>query len=442
MQKLFVISNERNPRIHYTMDLVFERILGVAYELILPADFQPDLHVYSINYSAEKLGTAVSIYCSGILAESHIREEWPEVSMAENAYLFPKPESAKGSVTIDFDLFGAAFYLVSDYEKYSQRHLDRYDRYNPQAYPSANWDLENIPLVHLYCEELWKALIDAVGQDYLPIRVARKFDFELTFDIDLPWKYMHKPAWIAWGGGVKEILTGKWGKALARFSSLLSGIDPNDTFSLIFQECPVEKTTFFFLIDRNAPEDSRFTYRNPHLRKLIQNINQKGYSVGIHPSFSSFLDEDRLKLETSALTEIVEKPVVRSRQHFLRYRLPQTYRYLIELGIREEYSACLFQTAGFPNGMAIPFPWFDLKKNEATELMIHPTQVMDRTLQQYLQHSPEAAFAHTQSLIKTTQKYGGKFTLLIHNDALSETDEWTGWRSSLLEMIRSLTKDQ
>ncbi|MEL7341777.1 MAG: polysaccharide deacetylase family protein, partial [Bacteroidota bacterium] len=347
-------------------------------------------------------------------------------------YLFYYATSGK-SYKLPYDLFSAVFYLLTDYEKYVEAHYDRYGRYEPTAYPSRDWQLADRPLVHLYCEQLWGLLIEAFGEAALPKRKARKFETQFTFDIDFPWKYRYKGFKVAAGGMFKDLVKGEWGRFAERLKTHISRRDPNDTFALIYQHFSPEQTRFFFLIDRTSVHDSRFTYEHPQYGALIREIAAKGYEIGVHPSFESYLDYNVLAHEQWALSQLTGQEIRRSRQHFLRYRLPETYRHLIKLGIREEYSSCLFQTGGFPSGMALPYPWFDLLANQETELMIQPTHLMDRTLQQYLDLNPEAAAERYTAIRDATREVGGQFRVLLHNDVLSESEEWRGWRDLVLQ---------
>jgi hypothetical protein len=128
-----------------------------------------------------------------------------------------------------------------------------------------------------------------------------------------------------------------------------------------------------------------------------------------------------------------------SRQHFLKLRFPETYRRLLDVGIREDWSMGYADETGFRASIATPFPWFDLERNEETPLIIHPFQAMDVTLNQYLKLSPEAALERLKSLINRTKSVGGTFTTLWHNDNLAEMDNWKGWRMVYENLLAAAT---
>jgi hypothetical protein len=234
---------------------------------------------------------------------------------------------------------------------------------------------------------------------------------------------------------VKRLLKGKWKELREQCQAIFDRKDPYFTFDEIFKLSPPEQTLLFCLIDRHSIQDSRFTYKDKKLRGLIQELVRRKYRVGIHPSYTTYQDKGRIQFEVKKLAELAGKPIIHSRQHFLRYRLPETFRYLLQAGIRQDYTLGLYSEIGFRTGMAIPYPWFDLARNEMTELMLHPTLAMDRTLQAYMKLSPAEAFIEVNMFVEKVRQVNGTFTLLLHNDSLSESGEWKGWRDAVKQMI-------
>ena len=433
-----ILVSSHTNRLKYTLDLIFNHLLGVDYMIIPVNQYQSDFQKPVINYTQLIFPDVFTIPNTGLLKENEIQPVDIRIKKRDIPYLFSFSVSAS-SYQVDFDLFSAVFYLVSDYEKYAEKHLDQYHRYDQPRYESSQLGLSEIPLVHWYCELLWERLKQFYPPEYLPERRKNQFSDLITFDIDFPWKYKYKGLKFTLGGLARDLVKGKWNNVTSRISTILTGKDPNDTYELIFNHCPPEKTIFFFLIDRNSEHDSRFTYQNPHVRKLIRQIREKGYRTGIHPSFTSYINKKRIQSEARHLEDIVEIPIADSRQHFLRYALPDTFRFLIEAGMKTDYTLCLFHTGGFPCGMARPFYWYDLENDTQTDLLLVPSIVMDRTLQQYMGLSPIEAVERIRKLRQVCQEINGQFTLLLHNDVLSEEEEWKGWREPILEILRELS---
>jgi hypothetical protein len=214
--------------------------------------------------------------------------------------------------------------------------------------------------------------------------------------------------------------------------------DPYDTFDWITSFLDKIHTRFFFLIDRNSKFDGRYTYRNLHYRRLIERIKDKGYPVGLHPSYLTFNNPAMLKHEINELKGITSKSITTSRQHYLKYQLPLTYASLIEQGIKEDYSICPYDFIGFKTGMASPYPWFNLAENEPTSLILHPAMVMDVSLRNYLKWDTELAYNRVLGLIREVEKVNGQFVMIWHNSNLSEAGGWKEWRDLFVNIVNYL----
>ena len=128
--------------------------------------------------------------------------------------------------------------------------------------------------------------------------------------------------------------------------------------------------------------------------------------------------------------------MTKSRQHFLMLRFPETYRNLIANGISEDYTMGYADEVGFRASLCTPFYFYDLQKEEKTNLRIHPFAVMDATMNLYLKIKPAVALDYVRQLIDETKKVTGTFILLWHNESLSEVATWKGWKNVYEELIK------
>jgi ABC-type thiamine transport system substrate-binding protein len=72
--------------------------------------------------------------------------------------------------------------------------------------------------------------------------------------------------------------------------------------------------------------------------------------------------------------------------------------------------------------------WYDVKSDTETPLKVYPIAMMDTTMRKYMQLSPDAAIALSTEMINRIRSAHGVALLLWHNETLSETDGWQGWR--------------
>jgi hypothetical protein len=214
--------------------------------------------------------------------------------------------------------------------------------------------------------------------------------------------------------------------------------DPFDNFDLQieYQKMYNLKPIYFILFGRYSRFDKNVNIRNKHFRFLVKRLADYA-TVGIHPSYYSIEHPDYLSFETSKLSEVLNQEVTRSRQHFLRLMLPDTYRHLLDHDITDDYTMGYAALPGFRAGICSTFNFYDLDREEETKLRIHPFMVMDGTLRDYMNLTPDEAIEKISTLINEVKKVQGTFISLWHNESLSDKKRWEGWLrvyEAMLEM--------
>ena len=91
------------------------------------------------------------------------------------------------------------------------------------------------------------------------------------------------------------------------------------------------------------------------MRDLLFELNSHGWEVGLHGSFHSFLDTEKLRNEKAALEQALKSPVIGGRQHNLNLKIPETWLNQEKAGLFYDttlgYNDCL----GFRWGISFPF---------------------------------------------------------------------------------------
>jgi hypothetical protein len=135
-----------------------------------------------------------------------------------------------------------------------------------------------------------------------------------------------------------------------------------------------------------------------------------GFSeIGLHPSYYSSEKTSLIEKEKKQLEKVSQLKITKSRQHFLRFRFPDTFQALIKAGITDDYSLGWRDEAGFRASIAVPYPFFDLVKNEETMLMLHPIALMDSIFNK----NEEETVLH--ELREEVKAMGGVLIVLRHN---------------------------
>jgi hypothetical protein len=218
--------------------------------------------------------------------------------------------------------------------------------------------------------------------------------------------------------------------------------DPFDTFEGLrrIQEKYKINTHFFFLLGDYSSFDTNNSVNSPKFHSLIKSVADFA-KVGIHPSYFTMKNFEKLKKEVKRLEDIINRPVKMSRQHFLRLKLPDTYHHLIDLEIAEDYTMGYSKYPGFRASTCTPFYFYDLDYEIQTPLRIVPFAVMDATLNDYMQLTAEEGYHKIIQLLKEVKQVKGTFVTLFHNDTLSENSRWKGWSGIYERVIQQCVKD-
>lgn len=432
--RLLIYTPTLTPRVQYTWEVLLRYVLKTNFELTTDLETYLRSDACKINYSNERRNPSeVFIPAGKLLFESGIRPQQIDLWRLENLSAFFRQAAPNADFT--FDLPGLVFYLISRYEEYLPYERDVHGRFPARASLAYREGFLQQPLVNQWACRLRDILEARFPGFALPKLTYR---FQPTYDVDMAWAYRYKGWPRNISGAVRDLIRAKFQDFAYRLK-VLSGKAEDPFFSFPYLDHLHQqfglKPIFFFLLGDYGHFDKNISPQRPALRKLIRQLYRR-YPIGIHPSYQSGGQPAQIRREVQRLKEITEDPVVRSRQHFLLLRFPQTYRELLGTGITSDYTMGFAAETGFRASIATPYPWYDLEKEQATSLMVHPFQVMDVTLKNYLQLQPEEAIARTQQLIAVTKAVNGTFSTIWHNSSFSHLENWHTWREVYEAMVR------
>jgi len=329
---------------------------------------------------------------------------------------------------LPFDIFSATFYLISRYEEHLPHEKDSYGRYahtNSLAWREGFLD---IPLVNYWLADLREALTRK-----FPGLVFRypAFKFVPTYDIDIAWSFLNK-GWKRNAAGIlKALATGKFSQLRLR-AGVLTGQkpDPFDAYEWLDSlhlYCRLKPYYFFLVAEHNRGVDRNISPSAPAFQQLIQ-YHGAGYRLGIHPSWRSGDHPQLLREEIEWLCTVADQPITRSRQHYIRFTLPDTYRRLLAAGIEQEFSMGYGSINGFRASVASSFYWYDLEKEETTPLRLFPFCFMDAN--SYYEQGFNAARARQELMhyYHQIRKVNGMMVTIWHNHFLGTDPQFAGWR--------------
>ncbi len=435
---LLIYTPKITKRVNYTFKLIFTQILRLPFELTSNADKYLASKQDKFTYAHDRFGKELFFQADDLLLQTGIEGQDPHVFMhKKNKALFPVYHK---EAALPFDPFAATFFMVTRYEEYLPYIRDRFGRYEaPESIASKQQFLRK-PVVNIWAYQIRDILV----QHFPELEFGKRhYRFISTIDIDSAYAYKYKGVVRTLGALAKDFFKFNFGSITQRLMVLARlRKDPFDTytFQLEMQKKYKMPTVYFFLMADYGRLDKNIPVNNRHFHTLIKSLGDYA-DIGIHPSFNSNNHFDKLKTEIERLSKTLNREITKSRQHFLKLSFPSTYRNLINLDITDDYTMGYAAEPGFRAGIADPFYFYDLDLETETNLLIHPFQVMEGTLKDYLYKTKEQSLEIIKLLIDEVKAIDGTFVSLWHNESLSNADRWEGWHEIYEAMLEYATKD-
>ena len=423
---IFVYSHIENNRLTYALDVIFKNVLKVKYQFVELETFKNDTSHAKLNYSNLELKNCLQIIPHNLLFENKIQNQETKIDwIDEIPYFFKTSEKT----TFPYDILASSFYMISRYEEYLPSSLDIHKRFQAENSLAFKNGFLEIPVVNIWAIQLKESLLKIFPTFKFPIQEFKHID---TFDIDIAYSYKGKSKLRLLLSSFLSILKLDSEEIKNRVDYFIKkGKDPFDLYDKISS---TSNKIFFFLIGNYGEFDKNISHKSSALKNLIQHLSKKN-KIGIHPSYGSHKNLKLLLEEKNRLESISQKKITKSRQHFLKISIPETYEKLISIEIEHDYTMGFASQVGFRAGICNPFPFYNLKKEEARELIIYPFQVMDGTLNHYLKLNPNEAIEKINKIISEIKKVNGTFISLWHNSSLSEQKNWKGWTEVYNKLI-------
>lgn len=434
---LLVYSHKITERLRYILDLHIKNLLGSEYELTDNLDEFKAHEGPKFAYGPDPIKDVPWFRSHTLLFERGTREQEMDVEDFEESKMFFQVEAGGA---LPFDPFAASFYLTTRYEEYLPFVKDDHGRFPPTQSIAVKHDFMHQALVNRWNKRLKQILEKA----YPSLQFQEHtFRFVPTYDIDIAWSYMHKGLVRTMGGYTKGLASLNVMDLVQRTLTLLwLKKDPFYTYHYLkgWQERFGHYPIYFFLVGEFDEYDKNIAITEPAFQTLIKHVADYA-DVGIHPSYASNAQPNKMIRERGSLEGILKRPVTKSRQHYLKLELPRTYQRLLDMDIEDDYTLGYTSHAGFRSGICTPYYFYDLSMEMKTSLKLHPFTLMDSVFKYYLQIRPDELVDKAKPLVEEVKNMGGTLYTLWHNNSLSNLFEWRGWRDpykDLLTYIHSL----
>ena len=441
---MIVYANKITPRLQYITDFIGKEITGEPFQLTTDSFYFNDYTGPKINYSDTRInnvrkdsfGEELIINNCGLLFEDTINEQAISCFEVKGFKAFFKTPG-----DYPFDLFAATFYLLSRYEEYLPYQKDMYGRYAHENSLAFKEGFLNLPLINIWIEDFKKAL----KNKFLIFNFQLStFNFRPTYDIDEAYAFKNKGLVKAVGGIAKSVVNGEWSMLNERVNVLRSKKeDPYDAYEWmdkLHEKNNLKPLYFFHVAVKKGKYDKNILPSHPAMQQLINQHAEK-YPIGIHPSWKSGDEESLLRDEIKILESATGKKITSSRQHYIRFTLPHTFRRLIASGITDDYSMGYGSINGFRASVASSFYWYDLKKEQQTNLLLHPFCFMEANSFFEQKYVPQRAYEEMMHYYNAVKTVNGTLITIWHNSFLGSHKLFAGWRDVYEEFIEVVRRE-
>lgn len=430
---LLIYSATNSPRLSYILNFIFNDFFECNYELTTDLKQFSASDKVRINYSNKQIEGCFNITPHSLLFEEKIDFNGPKLHLVEELLALEQPISSHAHFSSD--PFAFSFYCLSRYEEYLPFAPDQFNRFTARQSMLFQFGFLDIPVVDNWLLKLRKEL-----EAHSPgLQIQKKHTYKVfpTVDIDVPWYLKNRSKIASFQSLIKSLARFEL-KTLRKKWRIIKGEirDPFDTYEYLRKRLiDFPSTIFFMLVGNKENIDTNFSVNTPSFHQLVSQI-EGDFRLGLHPSSYANRHIEYLKEEYKYLTSLVNSSLVASRQHYIKLRFPNTYRRLLETGIKKDFSMGFPDASGFRAGTAHAFYWFDLEYNRASNLKIYPFFTMDVTLRQYEHLDQDQAIQRVLQLKTNIKEVGGIACFIWHNSSLSEIDQWSDWQQVLDTLLQ------
>ena len=389
--------------------------------------------IYGVNHFAMKYGIPPETLPVDLVRneiQDHIvtwiKTDYGEIPLFEELAGADYIEEVNERIKINFDVFNEVGHILSG-------HLEKLTLEEKEK-------ISKIPIVDIY----EKILIDTLPGEiktkpFWPD--GKKFAVCLTHDVDeirKTYQYFSRP--------LLHIKRGEFSRAFEHiksfFTDKLSGNNPYWTFEEVMRlEEELDVRSSFYFLQEDAKVElfktetwghyaRRYRFDNLNITKIIHKLSSGGWEIGLHGSYESYLDQEKLKKEKRDLESVFNKPLQGIRQHHLNLKIPETWQYQEKIDLEYDTSLGFKDKIGFRWGTGFPFYPINPETGKQLSILELPLIIMDTPLFT----SKGDIWSEIQNIVETVEKHNGLLTILFHHSVFNDR-EYPGWTERYQRLI-------
>lgn len=269
---------------------------------------------------------------------------------------------------------------------------------------------------------------------------GKHFAVHLSHDVDElkktyqwithPWKYLKN-----------RDIHGLYNQYLS-FKQGLRGKDPYWTFDTLMcmEEELDARSSFYFLNEKSDVRVTdrktwrhmgrRYDWDSPQVTALMKKMEGDGWEVGLHGSFNSYKDHDKIFSEKKSLESVLGmSPIIGVRQHNLNLKIPDTWIGHEKSGLLYDATLGYNDCIGFRWGTCLPFHPSLIEEKMTLKLLEIPLTIEDLPFFKNNNRCKD-----TVKIIQEVMNHQGVLSLLWHHSVFNN-HEYPEWGNAYYRII-------
>ena len=432
---LLVYTHKITPRVRYAFKHICTRILGIPVSFTTTIEDFIAHDSLKMSYTKQPLSGEIFIRNHELLFEQGLSDLDINVQEWNGTKCF---FSTGEKSALPFDIFAASFYLLSRYEEYLPHVKDTYGRFTATESLAFKENFLKQPVIDIWAYRLKHILEQKFENFEFP---KRTYNIQPIIDVPMAYYFRQKGLLRSLGGAMSDLFNLRLRRLYQRFLVLFGfARDPYDTFKWIINKQKQYRFKFivFFLIGDYSTYDKNINVNKKKFVTLIKSMSDY-CKVGLKASYFSLENISILKKERKKMEFITNYELEATRNSFSKINIPVSYRNLVELEIKNDFTMGYLDYSGFRAGTCTPFLFYDLDYETQTPLLINSFHCIDYAL---LKHQSQLdKKQELERLIRSVKKVDGTFTPVFHNYSFGNEPRWKGFRKLFTQVLESVDEN-
>ncbi len=430
MHMLLIFTQNLTPRVDFIFKHICQRILGLEIGFTSVIEEFISHAGPKLSYTKQPMGNELFVQSYGLLEQVGVEDLEISVKPWENTFGF---FAVGGKSALPYDIFSAAFFLLSRYEEYLPHVKDELGRFPAIESLGYQHGFLMHPVVDIWAYK-WKALLQ---QTFPDLSFPKKYPkMHSLLKIAQPYEYAQKGFVRSFSGYVADLAKFRFRKIFKRTRVVL-GVDkdPFDVYDWIISatQSGTSKLTVFFLLGDHPDLRHGFNSYRKKFRSLMKYMSDYN-EIGLLFSYNALTDTEVLKQEKRQLEETTHRQLSAAMNSDFLVMLPELYRILVEQEIERDYSMVYEDTPGFRAGTCTPFLFYDLDYEIKTPLVIHPIAF---TTEGFNKKYESDSLQRISVLYEKVVELNGTFSVFFNVEDFSEQKANVIWRNLFSEKLNA-----